>query len=241
VICEKPFAMNAPAAAAMQAAAAANGVRLFEAFHYRFHPAFDTLLGWLGEGRIGRVVSIDAHFDVPIADDGGEIRHRPEHGGGAMMDLGCYPLSWALEVVGDEPRAVTASATLTASGVDESMRAVLAFADGVEATLATSMAPDRSVSSALRIVGESGVIDFDNPVAPHSGASLSVTSHDGVEQAAISRITTFTYQLAAMLDAIAQERPVSMEGPAVLRQQRVLDAVYAAAGLAALRYGGDSA
>ena len=226
---------------AMQAAAADHDVRLFEAFHYRFHPAFDALLAWLGEGRIGRVVSIDAHFDAPIPDDGREIRHRPETGGGAMMDLGCYPLSWILEIATDVPETVTASATLTESGVDESMHARLSFANGLEATLTTSMAAGRAVSSALRVVGERGRIEFDNPLAPHAGASLRVTDDRGTEHAPINRISTYTHQLAAILDAVSQGSPVSMEGRTVLRQQRAIDAVYEAAGLARLRYLDDSA
>lgn len=241
VICEKPLAMNADEVVAMQAAAADHGVRLFEAFHYRFHPAFDALLAWLCEGRIGRVVSIDAHFDAPIPDDGREIRHRPETGGGAMMDLGCYPLSWILEIAEDIPETVTASATLTASGVDESMHARLSFANGLEATLTTSMATDRAVSSALRVVGDRGMIEFDNPLAPHAGASLRLTDDRGTERAPINRISTYTHQLAAILDAVSQGSPVSMEGRTVLRQQRAIDAVYEAAGLARLRYRDDSA
>lgn len=92
VLCEKPFAMNIDEAEAMVAAATQSGARVIEAFHYRYHPAFQTLLRWIANGAIGNVRSIHAYFNVAILDDGKEIRHRPELGGGAMMDLGCYPL-----------------------------------------------------------------------------------------------------------------------------------------------------
>lgn len=241
VICEKPLAMNADEVRAMRDAAAAGGARLFEAFHYRFHPAFDTLLDWVGRGRIGRVLAVEAHFDAPIRDDGREIRHRPANGGGAMMDLGCYPLSWILEVVAGEPVSIRADAVLTPSGVDESMRAVLEFADGVEARLSTSMAADGAVSAALRVVGDAGEITFDNPLAPHRGAVLRLSARDHEVFAPISRISTYTHQLAAVLDAIDAGTATPMEGERLLRQQRALDAVYAAAGLSALRQRPDSA
>ena len=108
VLCEKPFAMNAAEARAMQAAAERSGARLIEAFHYRYHPGFAQMLAWIDAGRIGAVQSMTATFNVPIADDLGEIRRLPETGGGAMMDLGCYPLSWVLSVMRRAPASLTA-------------------------------------------------------------------------------------------------------------------------------------
>ena len=90
VLCEKPFAMNVGEAERMLAAAEASGKRLIEAFHYRYHPAFQTCLDWLAADEIGELREIRATFDVEIKDNGTEIRHRVETGGGAMMDLGCY-------------------------------------------------------------------------------------------------------------------------------------------------------
>ena len=135
VLCEKPFAMNADEAQAMLDAAAESGKRLIEAFHYRYHPAFDTCLNWLAADEIGELREIHAVFDVHIKDDGHEIRHRVETGGGAMMDLGCYPLHWALSVTGEAPSQIDATAELTPAGVDESLQASLTFPSGVSAHL----------------------------------------------------------------------------------------------------------
>jgi predicted dehydrogenase len=130
VLCEKPFAMNADEARAMLAAAERSEGRLIEAFHYRYHPAFQTCMDWIAAGAIGELREIDAVFNVGIKDNGTEIRHRVETGGGAMMDLGCYPLHWALSVMGAEPVSVEAAATLTRAGVDETMSATLTFEGG---------------------------------------------------------------------------------------------------------------
>lgn len=236
VLCEKPFAMNTDEAAAMLAASETSGNRLIEAFHYRYHPAFETCLEWLAADEIGELKALHATFDVEIKDNGTEIRHRVETGGGAMMDLGCYPLHWALSVVGETPSHVSSSATLTPSGVDESMHADLMFPSGVAAHLRTNMGPGAQFKADLKLIGSRGEIRFINPLAPHNpfvpGRLLS--SHG--REAEISPISTYTYQLAAVKRALETGAALPTEGAMILRQQTVLDAIYEMAGLRHLRY-----
>ncbi len=236
VLCEKPFAMNADEAKAMLAAAEVSGKRLIEAFHYRYHPSFETCLDWIRAGRIGGVQSIEAAFDAPIAYDPNEIRHRIETGGGAMMDLGCYPLSWALMVMDAAPEIVEASAVISKGGVDEAMSASLRFPGGATAKISTSMAMDTSFQAPLIIQGSTGRIEFQNPLAPQGGARLTLETDAGREAAVISPISTYTYQLAAISAALASGDPLPMEGEVILRQQTALDAIYQAAGLRDLRW-----
>ena len=239
VLCEKPLAMNLREAQAMADAAERSGRRLIEAFHYRYHPQFERCLGWVVDGRIGRVTQLKAHFNAPIGDrDGTEIRHFPETGGGSFMDLGCYPLSWCFAVLDREPDTVKAEATLTKRGVDEALRARLMFADGVEAELSSSMAPSAAREAQLTIVGELGTIRFDNPTAPQMGSRLTLTTAGIEEVAPEDRSTTYTHQLAAVLRAIRTGEVLPTEGAAIVRQQRVLDAIYRAAGLESLRGSG---
>ncbi|MEL7032689.1 MAG: Gfo/Idh/MocA family oxidoreductase [Pseudomonadota bacterium] len=233
VLCEKPFAMNVDEAKAMVDTAKATGNRLIEAFHYRYHPAFETCLAWLAADEIGEVREIHAAFYVQIKDNGTEIRHRVETGGGAMMDLGCYPLHWALTVMGEAPRSVEAKATLTPTGVDETLTADLSFASGASARLTTSMAAGAKFRADMRLVGSKGEIHFTNPLAPHAGGRLRTTAG---REAEVSPITTYTYQLASVLRAIQLGTPVPTEGDMILRQQAALDTVYVAAGLRHLRY-----
>ncbi|MEL6287022.1 MAG: Gfo/Idh/MocA family oxidoreductase [Pseudomonadota bacterium] len=237
VLCEKPFAMNAGEVQAMLAASERTGKRLIEAFHYRYHPAFDTCLTWVRSGLIGTVKAIDAVFHVPIKDDGAEIRHRPENGGGAMMDLGCYPVSWVLSLLDAAPETVTASGSLTPSGVDERLSGRLGFSGGVTASVSADMAPDVAVKIAMTVEGTEGVIDFQRPLAPHWGGALTLrrTGEPDVS-AAISPITTYTYQLAAVVSALETGDPLPTEaGSMLLRQQETLDRLYAAAGFGHLR------
>jgi predicted dehydrogenase len=236
VLCEKPFAMNAEQAQAMLSAAEASGKRLIEAFHYRYHPAFQTCLDWLAADEIGELREIHAAFDVHIKDNGTEIRHRVETGGGAMMDLGCYPLHWALSVTGEAPSQIEAKAELTPVGVDESLQARLSFPSGVTAHLSTSMAEGAAFRATMKLIGSKGEIEFNNPLAPHNAFSPGWLKTSAGREAEISPITTYTWQLAAILRAIKSGATLPTEGEMILRQQASLDEIYAAAGLRHLRY-----
>lgn len=236
VLCEKPLAMNAAEARAMIDAANASGARLIEAVHCRYHKTYVAFLERLKE--IGPIRSMKAHFSVAIPDNGTEIRHRPEHGGGAMMDLGCYPLGWALNVFDAAPTAIEARATLTKSGVDESMEADLAFAGGAVAHISTTMAAGQEFSAAIEVVGDDGRIVFENPIHPHQPrlpARLTIVAGGREERVPVSRVSTYAYQLDAVLGAVESGAPLPTEGAPMLRQQETLDAIYAAAGLGHLR------
>lgn len=238
VLCEKPLAMNLAEAEAMVAAAESSGRRLIEAFHYRYHPMFETYLDWIDGQKIGPLREFDACFSIAVPDrDGEEIRHRPENGGGAFMDLGCYPLSWLLMTRDDDPVSIAASAHMTSRGVDERMDTILTFADGFEARLTASMALNQKRDARLRVAGEAGVIEFDNPLAPQLGASLTLAAGGRTQTVRGDRVTTFFYQLGAVARALDAGERLPTEGDAILRQQRGIDAVYDAAGLAHLRGG----
>ena len=237
VLCEKPFAMNVDEARAMLAASEKSGKRLIEAFHYRYHPAFQTCLDWIQAGDIGEVRELHATFNVAIKDNGSEIRHRVETGGGAMMDLGCYPLHWAMTIMGEAPEQISANANLTKVGVDEHMQAGLRFSTGAEAYLNASMALDKKFDASLTVHGTKGQIQFANPLAPHMGARLVLENSSGkVREAEISSTTTYAYQLAAVAEALGTVNPLPTEGEIILRQQKALDDIYAEAGLRNLRY-----
>lgn len=239
VLCEKPFAMNMDEARAMLAAAEKSGKRVIEAFHYRYHPAFQKCLDWIAAGRIGPVRRIDADFSVAIRDSDNEIRQLPETGGGAMMDLGCYPLNWALSIFEGSLDFVDSRAELTMRGVDKSMQARLRNDGGAWVHLTTTMAPGTPFKAEMTIAGEDGLIHFINPLAPHNGGSLSLITANGEETdqwTPISPISTYTWQLAAIVGALETGAPLPTEGPAILRQQQLLDAIYEAAGLRGLRY-----
>ncbi len=233
VLVEKPFANNAQDAAQMVAAARASGKMLFEGFHYRFHPLFAQALEALRAGAIGRIQHIDAIFNATLPDTPGQLRYIEDLGGGALMDLGCYCLHWIRTVANDEPTVVRASASCSPPGVDVQLEAELAFTSGPTATLKCSMQPeDGRLFRQLRVRGDKGVLELDNPVSPHSGATLVIENDTpSLPQIVSGGETTFHYQLKHVLECIAGRAQPLTGGEDAVNNMRSIDAIYRAAGL----------
>jgi predicted dehydrogenase len=233
VLVEKPFASNAQDAAQMVAAARAANRHLIEGFHYRFHPLFVRALDELRAGAIGRIRHIEAVFNANLPDTPGELRYIEALGGGALMDLGCYCMHWIRTVAGDEPEIVKASARCGSPGVDLEVEAQMAFTSGPTATLKCSMQPaDGVLFRRLRVQGDKGVLEIDNPVSPHSGATLSVEAPDApMPQIVSGGETTFHHQLRHVIEVIEGRAAPLTGGDDAVGNMRAIDAVYRAAGL----------
>lgn len=118
VLCEKPFSLNAPQAREMIAAARDRGLFLMEAMWTRFLPAVERVRAWLEEGAIGEPRLLQADFGFRPARDPASRLFDPRLGGGALLDIGVYPLSLASMVLGPV-REVRALGHLGETGVDE--------------------------------------------------------------------------------------------------------------------------
>ncbi len=132
VLCEKPLALNATEGREMAEASAAAGRLLMEAVMYRFHPSMRDLAAALAGAGIRHV---SASFGFPL-DAPGNYRLRPELGGGALLDVGIYVADVARWLLG-EPERVEA-VVRRGPDVDMSWTALLAFADGAQASLYAS-------------------------------------------------------------------------------------------------------
>ncbi|MEL7448684.1 MAG: Gfo/Idh/MocA family oxidoreductase [Pseudomonadota bacterium] len=231
VLCEKPFAMNALEAESMVVAASETGKTLIEAFHYRFHPLFARIMEVLSAGSIGPVQHIDCRFNVPIAYEPAELRFNRHLGGGAMMDLGCYPAHWARTIAGEEPRVVSARADWHDSGVDTAMEAQLEFPSGITATLSCSMAEDLpdGLDTVLTVTGERGTLEVNNPLVPHIGHELTVKTELGLSSETADKKSTYHYQLLHVADVLENDAKQLTGGADAVENMRVLDAVYSAA------------
>jgi xylose dehydrogenase (NAD/NADP) len=132
VLCEKPLGLNAQECRTMGQAADRNGRKLMEAFMYRFHPRTAKLLELVRSGALGKPRSIRSTFTFRLTRPD-NIRLRPELGGGALMDVGCYCVNVSRTVAGAEPVEAQAWATWTPSGVDAELSGALLFPDGLVA------------------------------------------------------------------------------------------------------------
>lgn len=115
------------------------------------------------------------------------------------------------------------------------MEASLAIAKGASADIHCSMVGPGDFSAGLTIRGTKGVIEFQNPLVPYDGGTLTLTTDKGTESVPVSATTTNVYQLEAVLSAFANGAPLPTGGDAIIRQQQLINDVYAAAGLSALR------
>ena len=109
VLCEKPLACNAREARAMAEAAAEAGLLLMEAFMYRFHPRSQRIKQLIADGFIGTPCLVRSAFCYHIGEEllatADNYRLRPDMGGGALLDVGCYSVSLARWLLDAEPAA----------------------------------------------------------------------------------------------------------------------------------------
>lgn len=138
VLCEKPFAMSAAEAGEVVSRARARGVFLMEGMWTRFFPAMTRLREFLRAGLIGEVRAIHAAFGFRAAQDPADRLLNKRLGGGALLDVGIYPLSLAAMVLGTDLE-VRALSHIGATGVDEQTALLLRSPTGAVATLACAV------------------------------------------------------------------------------------------------------
>ncbi len=173
VLCEKPLTLDEPGAARVLAAAKRQGVFVMEAFMYRCHPLLHQLLTLLKDGAIGAIHHIRADFGFRVA-------RTPEHrlfnlalGGGSILDVGGYPVSFARLIAGvvegtpfAEPTALTATGLIGPTGADELANAQLTFRSGMTASVTSAVCYD--VGTTAVVFGDHGRIVLPDPWIPGS-------------------------------------------------------------------------
>lgn len=238
VLCEKPFAANADDARLIADAAKAGSVVVMEAFHWRYHPYAAQIRAVIESGVLGRIDRIEGVFDLPDGDiPTTDIRWDLAIGGGATMDLGCYPIQWVRLAAGSDPDVVSAEAVCRVPEIDGSLVAELRWPSGVTGSIGSSMiASGTSRVATLRVVGERGTMLANNPLAPQAegtfGASvITVETADGIERHVAATTSTYFHQLVAFRDAIVDGTTFPTTADDAVRNMEIVDACYRAAGL----------
>jgi dihydrodiol dehydrogenase / D-xylose 1-dehydrogenase (NADP) len=135
VLCEKPFTMNAVEAAEAVACAKENGVFLMEAMWTRCLPAIRQVRQWLAEGKIGEVRLVKAEFGFNVGWQPEGRLLNPALGGGALLDAGIYPVSFASMVYGGQPNNISSTVRIGETGVDEQFSLLFEYEGGRTASL----------------------------------------------------------------------------------------------------------
>ena len=169
VLCEKPLAINAAQVRQMTAAARTHGRFLMEAVWSRYLPSYRALVELVAAGRIGTPMQVDADFGFQRPLDPAHRLFDPLQGGGALLDLGIYPLQLATLVLGPIEH-IGAVGTLGQTGVDEQVAAVLRHAGGGNGIVKAAIT--LPLACTARISGTEGWIDL--PAFMHCPQSLTV-------------------------------------------------------------------
>jgi predicted dehydrogenase len=157
VLCEKPLAVTVAEAEALVARARAADVFLMEAMWMRFNPLIARVRELAASGAIGEVRSVKAAFGFPMPYDPAHRLWDPALGGGALLDVGIYPVALAYLLLG-EPASVAAVGSLSASGVDAEAAVLLGWDGGARALLETSLVS--ALPTEASVTGTAGRIEI---------------------------------------------------------------------------------
>lgn len=232
VLCEKPLAMTSEDAQRMIDGCNAAGVKLMEAFMYRHHPMWVEVRRLIDDGAIGELRAIQAFFSYHNVDPG-DIRNIVDYGGGALYDVGCYPVNVARMLFGAEPTEVKASIRRDpAFGTDVLTSAVLDF-DGRHATFtaSTQLEDDQRVA----IQGTSGrlVVEIPFNIPPdrttrvllYAGGDPPV--EPGVDVHEIPPADQYGVQAEVFSTAIRDDTPVPTPPSDAVGNLRVIEQIFA--------------
>ncbi len=158
ILVEKPFTLNASEAQEITTLARAKGLLVLEAMWTRFLPHMHRIRAIIAAGTIGEVRSITADHRQKLSDDPKHRLNDLALGGGALLDLGIYPISFTWDILG-KPDSMHASATFRATGADAQVATIFHYASGAIATTLSSS--DSAGPNRACVVGTKGRIEID--------------------------------------------------------------------------------
>ncbi len=196
---------------------------------YRFHPQWIAIRDLVLRGRIGEVRSIQTFFSY-FNDDPDNVRHNPEWGGGALLDIGCYPISQARWVFENEPIRVMGVAEIDPRfGTDRRFDGVLDFDHGAIATF--TVATQLHGFQRAQLVGTEGRIEIDIPFnSPRNRATkLTVATAADVEVLEYGPADQYGEQADAFAAAVRSGGPAPTPLSDAVANMAVIDALFASA------------
>lgn len=233
VLCEKPIALNAEEASTLIGVRDRTGVRIQEAFMVRTHPQWLETRKLIQSGRIGSLRSIVGFFSY-FNPDPANIRNKFEFGGGALMDIGCYPITISRFLFGKEPRRVLGVVERDPMfGTDSLTTVVLDFPNGHSTfTCSTRLAPYQR----MIFVGTAGRLEVLIPFNAPNDRPTQILFDDGQDLSGASAQTIELpvcdqYEIQASLFSRAIRENGQQEIPLEdsINNMSVIDAVFRSA------------
>jgi predicted dehydrogenase len=238
VLCEKPLALDPHDVDRIARAAAVAQVIVEEGFMYRHEPLTARVVGLVNDGAIGTVRAIVSGFTF-LLDQVGNIRLDPALGGGALWDIGSYPVTYAQLIAGSGPKVAFGLAHWTAAGVDDEFMGMLRFDGGLTANIYASFRAQQRTW--LELVGTGGVLTVPNPFRPGPREVLELERGGRTEHIAVEGSPQiFVREIADFEARILDGAPAVVSLDESRRTAATLAALYqsAAALKATRRHGG---
>jgi predicted dehydrogenase len=228
VLCEKPLCPTAAEAQDVVDFCKAKNVKLMDGFMWPHHPRTAKLRQFLDSGGIGEVRRVSGTFTFSLPLEPGNIRLKPELGGGSLLDVGCYPvygLRWAM---GADPVWAFGTAN-TQFGVDVEFNGVLWFPDGRIASFDCGFT--HPMRQWLEITGSEGVVWVPEMWLPPRRAAFVVKREGKTpEEVAVEGEDQIVHMLQNFGRAVLENRPINPPPDEAVKTLQVLDALSGSAG-----------
>jgi predicted dehydrogenase len=208
--------------------AAARELVLMEAFMYRHHPKTRLLREVVDDGRIGTPLLARMKFHFECGDPASDIRFRADLAGGALRDVGCYCVSLANYLAGEEPVQVEASARFAGSGVDELLAGTLRFESGLIVAFDCGMTSPLEVG--VEVVGTAGRAEVEMPWYAHlEPVSVRVVTAAGSEELAAPGANAYQLEIDNFCAAVRGDEEPAISRDETLRNLETMERLLVAA------------
>ena len=221
VLCEKPLALVPDDVRRISEAAAQRTRIVTEGFMYRYHAQTERVAELINGGAVGSIQTLVGGFTY-LQNRADDVRLDPSLGGGALWDVGCYPVSFGQWIAGARPASVIAAQRVGPTMVDESFFGTVTYANDV--TLHFNAGFRAAYDTLMRVIGTEGILEIQRPYRPEAHSEIIVRRADAVERIDIAGNAPFVDQIIDMEDAVLDGRP----GRVTLEESRVLTATLVA-------------
>jgi predicted dehydrogenase len=233
VLCEKPIALGAAEAAALLAARDRTGTLVQEAFMVRTHPQWLAARERVRSGRLGELRAVHSAFSY-FNDDPADVRNVASYGGGALMDVGCYPVTVSRFLFGEEPRRVAALVERDPRfGTDRLTSGLMEFSSGHSAfTCSTQLVPYQRV----QVFGTRGRLEVEIPFNAPPDRPCRILVDDGrdvfgsgVEAVTFEACDQYAIQGDLFSRAVRREGEPAIPLEDAVSNMRVIEALFRSA------------
>ena len=226
VLCEKPIALSsAEAQDLLEFSQAHPNIKVMEAFMYRFHPQWQRAKELAENGSIGELRTIQSFFSY-MNRDADNIRNQADIGGGGLMDIGCYNISFSRFIFGSEPKRVVGLIDFDPDfKTDCIATGILDFAEGSSSfTCSTQLSPYQRVN----IFGTEGRVEIEIPVnaPPDKACKLWLQRGGEIEEVTFEIVDQYTLQGDAFAQAILNDTPAPTPLQDAVANMRVIEKMF---------------